>query len=147
MSKALKNIASSTVALSLYSAPVFAEVAYFEFTDVNPEQTFVIQLTDSEKIAQARDIINTGQTQNFHVMGYITPHTAPYNSHWQYHLDTDTIHFFEFAIEVCDASIAYVQQHLDEVGGAFLPNNIWCPWSSRLIREIEYPSPNQSFDY
>ena len=69
-------------------------------------------------------------------MGIIVKEQAGYNPAWSYHLDSETIQFFELAIEVCDASIRYVEEHLDEVGGSFLPNNQWCPWSSELTREI-----------
>ena len=27
--------------------------------------------------------------------------------------------------------------YLDEVGGAFLSGNRWCPWCSRLLEEVE----------
>ncbi|WP_210404811.1 calmodulin-binding protein [Hahella sp. CCB-MM4] len=131
------------VPATLFATSALAEVAYFEFTDTDAEHTFVIQLTDKAKIQQARDILENGQTDFYHVMGYITPSQTPYNASWQYHLDTDTISFFEFAIEVCDASMEYVQLHLDEVGGAFLPGNMWCPWSSKLVKEIQYPSQQQ----
>ncbi|WP_442948058.1 BP74-related protein [Nostoc sp.] len=47
-----------------------------------------------------------------------------------------TISFFPMAIEVCDATTNYVNDHLDEVGGAFLPGLFWCPWSSQLVKEI-----------
>jgi hypothetical protein len=41
------------------------------------------------------------------------------------------------SIEVCDAATTYVEEHLDEVGGAFLPGRRWCPWSSRVLEEIQ----------
>ncbi|MGW4194013.1 BP74-related protein [Streptomyces sp. NPDC005004] len=28
---------------------------------------------------------------------------------------------------------------LDEAGGAFLPRGCWCPWTSRLTREVQAP--------
>ncbi len=59
---------------------------------------------------------------------------ADYNPLWSYHLHPDSIDFFEYEIEVCDATIQYVEDHLNEVGGSFLPNNFWCPWCSRLIK-------------
>jgi len=40
------------------------------------------------------------------------------------------------AIEDCDASVTHVDDHLDETCRAFLPGGFWCPWSSRLIREV-----------
>ncbi|WP_433227073.1 hypothetical protein [Microtetraspora malaysiensis] len=42
-------------------------------------------------------------------------------------------------LRVCDATIPYVEDHLDEAGGAFLPGLVWCPWSSRLVREVPTP--------
>lgn len=69
-------------------------------------------------------------------MGIVVASKAPYNPAWSYHLRPDSISFFEMAIEVCDANMRYVEEHLDEVGGAFLPGGGWCPWSSKLVREI-----------
>jgi hypothetical protein len=45
--------------------------------------------------------------------------------------DPNTITFFTVAIEVRDASIDYVEDHLDEACSAFLPG-----WSSRFTREV-----------
>jgi hypothetical protein len=50
----------------------------------------------------------------------------------------DTIGFFEMQIEVCDANSNYVEEHLDEVGGSFLPKSFWCPWSSTLAAEVTH---------
>ena len=74
-----------------------------------------------------------------HVAGKIIKEAACYNPPWSYHLDPQSIDFFASAIEVCDASIAYTESFLDEAGGHFLPGNHWCPWGSRLIKEV--PSP------
>lgn len=52
-------------------------------------------------------------------------------------LDPDTISFFTVAIEVCDATMTYTEDYLDEACGAFLPGCFWCPWSSRLTRELK----------
>ena len=65
---------------------------------------------------------------------------APYNPRWSYHLDPASISFFQCAIEVCDASPQYVEEHLSEVGGAFLPGSTWCPWSSRVAEEVDFRS-------
>ena len=39
---------------------------------------------------------------------------AEYNPGWSYHLVSESIDFFEFAIEVGDAAIQDVEEHLDE---------------------------------
>ncbi|AEW97601.1 MULTISPECIES: BP74-related protein [Streptomycetaceae] len=111
--------------------------AYFEFTD--GKDTFVFQLTDPARIKQARDIISGVDKENVGVMGTVVKTPAPYNKPWKYQLAPDSVKFFSMAVEVCDASIAYVNDHLSEVGGALLPNSTWCPWSSKLKREITAP--------
>jgi hypothetical protein len=123
------------------AAPAPAQAAgpaYFVMTDITREQ-FVVQLTDPVKIQHARDLLSGTTTDRPHVYGRILKRTAPYNPRWSYNLNPDTVDFFDVAIEVCDATIPYVEDHLDEAGGAFLPGLVWCPWTSRLVREL--PSP------
>jgi hypothetical protein len=110
--------------------------ALFEFTDVTPGVGFVIRLEDPARIAEARAILRGEQLDRTHVLGRIVKTTAPYNSAWSYHLDPQSVEFFENSIEVCDATMQYVEDHLEEVGGAFLPDGFWCPWSSKLTREL-----------
>ncbi|MER7467465.1 calmodulin-binding protein [Streptomyces sp. NPDC097981] len=111
--------------------------AYFEFTDGT--DTFVFQLTDPARIRQARDILNGVDTENVGVMGTVVKSPASYNKPWKYHLAPNSVTFFGMAMEVCDASISYVNGHLGEVGGALLPRSTWCPWRSKLTREVSRP--------
>ena len=110
--------------------------AYFRFTDTNGQPRFVMELNDDAKIAHARRILSGEETSRIHVHGRIIKRAAPYNPGWNYHLDPITIDFFDVAIEVCDSSMQYLEDHLDEAGGAFLPGAHWCPWSSRLVDEV-----------
>ena len=120
-----------------FSAPSYAAApARFVFETPPAPDQFVIELTDESKIQQARNILNGTQKDETHVVGRIIKRPAPYNSKWSYQLDPATISFFSMAIEVCDAPIRYVEDHLDEAGGAFLPGLYWCPWNSRLVKEI-----------
>ncbi|MFJ3954594.1 calmodulin-binding protein [Streptomyces sp. Je 1-4] len=112
--------------------------AYFVMTDVTREE-FVIKLTDPRKIQHARDLLSGATSSEPHVIGRIDKRPAPYNWRWSFHLRPETIDFFDFAIEVCDATTPYVEEHLDEAGGPFLPGLIWCPWSSKLLREVPQP--------
>lgn len=132
----LALVASS---MMFFSSPAIAATdteAYFVFDYPPSPETFTIKLTDPNKIQEARDILSGKQQDKTHVMGRIIKSQAPYNSKWDYQLDPSTIQFFSFAIEVCDASTPYVEDHLDEVGGAFLPGSFWCPWGSRLVKEV-----------
>lgn len=111
--------------------------AFFEFVQVDPagaQRSFVFKLENAQLIETARSLI--AKKADAHVMGTIVKQPAPYNPEWQFHLDPPSVEFFEMAIEVCDANVTYVAEHLDEVGTHFLPNGTWCPWSSMLVREV-----------
>jgi uncharacterized protein (TIGR03437 family) len=110
--------------------------AYFQLGFDGVSDTFVIRLTDPARIQTARNILSGTETQLRHVSGMVVKALAFYNVPWTYHFDPNSISFFSFATEVCDSSPRYVQQHLAEVGGALLPGNRWCPWGSKLIREV-----------
>ncbi|CEP09961.1 hypothetical protein [Parasitella parasitica] len=71
-----------------------------------------------------------------HVQGRILKKRQPYNPRYDFSLDPDTTEFFNYADEVCDAELFYVEEHLDEVCGAFLPGCHYCPGASTLIREV-----------
>jgi hypothetical protein len=101
-------------------------------------EIFVIELVDNEKAMHARRILNGTEKQIVHVSGIVVKTSTSYNAAWGFHMAPESISFFEFAVEVCDASIRYVAEHLDEVGGTFLPDNRWCPWRSRLVREVAH---------
>ncbi|MEU6781274.1 calmodulin-binding protein [Nonomuraea angiospora] len=140
----MRSILTKTVAAVVaiaalgFVAPMPAQAAapaYFEFTDFTRER-FIVEITDPDKMQHARDLLSGATTDRPHVIGRITPRTTPYNPRWSYHLRPETVDFFDVAIEVCDATIPYIEDHLDEAGGAFLPGYVWCPWSSRLVREI-----------
>lgn len=110
---------------------------YFEFDYPPAPEKFIIELTDEASITHARKILSGEETDTVHVTGVIVKSPAPYNPGWSFHLDPESISFFALAMEVCDAAISYVEEHLDEVGGAFLPGSRWCPWGSRLLREVD----------
>lgn len=148
MSKAIIR-AMSVVALGLCFATAAAQSplappeptssALFVFAQTDPkgvEHFFVFKLENPARIQEARAILAKPSTLKRHVQGTVSQKPAPYNPQWSFHLVPSSIGFFEMQIEVCDANVTYVQDHLDEVGGSFLPKSFWCPWSSRLIREI-----------
>jgi hypothetical protein len=109
--------------------------AYFAFQD-HTGQEFILKLTSDQRIAEARRILSGEETESVHVMGRILKRRASWNPGWDFHIDPNTVTFFTVAIEVCDADTSYVEDHLDEACGAFLPGCIWCPWSSKLTREV-----------
>jgi hypothetical protein len=115
--------------------------AYFEVGfPTLAEGRFVIALDDPDTIKQAREAIAAPDKNPSSIMGILSKETAPYNPPWSYHLKSSTIELFDNAIEVCDATPEYVEEHLEEACGAFLPNCEWCPWESKVVAEIADPS-------
>ena len=108
------------------------QAAYFVFDSPPSTDTFVIKLIDSQRIQEARDILATGARKM--VVGTIIKQPVYYNSPWSYHLDPRSIGFAEFAIELCDASPRFLEENLD------IAYPDWCPWSSRLLKEIPPPA-------
>lgn len=115
-----------------------SDTVYFRFSD--GDKPFVIALSDPQKIAHARRVVSGDEELKVHVMGTIIESRVGYNPAWGYHLNPDTIDFFELATEVCDASTGFVEKNLGQLGGATLPGHHWCPWSSRLIDEYIPPA-------
>jgi hypothetical protein len=111
------------------------EPAYFRVVFPPMTESLTVMLTDTVRIQEAREIVSGVQTDATSVMGLIVKAPAAYNPSWSFHLEPGSITFFEFAIEACDAAPQYVEEHLSEVGGTFLPGSIWCPWSSRVAGE------------
>ena len=126
------------VRIAMHAKQMLPQSAYFEFKGPDPNDRFVIKLVDPEKIEHARKILRGAETGRTHIAGVIALEKASYNHpDWSYHMKPDSIEFFDEAKEVCDATMRYVEEHLDEVGGAFLPGNRWCPWGSELTRELK----------
>jgi uncharacterized protein (TIGR03437 family) len=120
-------------------APGCGDDAFFAIQYPPDPATFVVRVTDPVKIQHARDILAGKSNDSPHLTGTIVQAPACYSQPLSFHVDSASISFFDFATEVCDASITYVEQHLAEVGGAFLPGNTWCPWGSKLVQEIAAP--------
>ncbi|MFD0021024.1 calmodulin-binding protein [Streptomyces sp. NPDC058382] len=112
--------------------------AYFEMTDVT-QNTFIVKLVNEGQISHARDLVSGATSDEPHIVGRINTRPAVYNPRWSFHFDPETVRFFNFGIEVCDATVPYVEDHLDEVGGAFLPGRYFCPWTSTIVREVPAP--------
>lgn len=115
------------------------DIARFTFRQLAPNKEmkhFAFEVRGRAAIDQIRAVLAAPSNSKRHVSGVIDQHKAAYNPEWSFHLAPETVGLFEMQIEVCDANVTYVEQHLDEVGGSFLPKSFWCPWSSELESEI-----------
>ncbi|KAM9983398.1 hypothetical protein ACTFIY_000105 [Dictyostelium cf. discoideum] len=122
--------------LLTFSVLVQSETAYFALKTYQ-DYDFIFKLTDDKKIQKARDILSGKESSQVHVIGRIKKKNENYNPRYSFSLDPDTVSFFDQAIEVCDATTQYVEDHLDEACGVFLPGCFWCPWASRLSKEVK----------
>ncbi|KAI8874363.1 hypothetical protein GQ42DRAFT_169566 [Ramicandelaber brevisporus] len=127
---------TSLALLSVVGPQLAAAKARFEFQLPPSTDSFVFELTDPTLINRARSILNGTTEDTQHVYGKIVKYKQKYNEQWSFHLDPDTVKFFDMSTEVCDSSIEYLEMHLGEACGAFLPDCNWCPWSSTLIKEV-----------
>ncbi len=119
-----------------YSAALSSTTAYFRVQVA--EQSFVMKLTDPEKITQARGILRDPSRNDRHVLGRVVATPGEYNSPWAFSLDSNSIQFFEQSVEVCDYPISLVESEIRAQGQVNLPNQIWCPWSSKIVEELVY---------
>ena len=109
---------------------------YFIFDYPPYPETFVIKLTSPEKIQEARDILAGRQTDATHIIGYIKRGAVSYNLPYNYYIDSDSISFFENAMELCDMGI--FESYPEEYCSQYPPGQCnWCPWGSRLLEEVK----------
>mmetsp|Transcript_3495 Transcript_3495/g.3851 ORF Transcript_3495/g.3851 Transcript_3495/m.3851 type:complete len:183 (+) Transcript_3495:108-656(+) len=107
---------------------------FFRFTDAN-EDIFIVEILDENRIAQARDLIDMEQQPSF--FGEVVIGRQAYNPQWNFHVDPSNVHFFAFGLPTCDFPTRVVEENLKDVGNdTFLPSNIWCPMTSRLVDEV-----------
>jgi hypothetical protein len=114
-------------------------VALFAFTYGGSwygDNEFVVEIKKDADVEHARLLLTGVATDRPHIMGRIIKRKKEYNPAWSYYLDPETVSFFDAAIEVCDSSSQYLEDHLDEACGAFLPGCYLCPWASKLTREV-----------
>jgi hypothetical protein len=127
------------VRIAVHAAEMLPNVieAYFEFKGSDPNDRFIIKLVEPDKIEHARNILSGEETSQLSIKGTIVPEKAPYNLGWSYYLDPKSIEFFDVAVEVCDATMRNIEDHINDVGVTFLPDNTWCPWGSQLTQELK----------
>jgi Ca2+-binding RTX toxin-like protein len=110
-------------------------MAWFTFTDASNE-IFVIELRDPDAIEHARALLDGSDSSDPLIAGIVAKSAAAYNIGWSYHLEPDSIFFFEISTEVGDSTMRYIEDHLEEIGGELLPGSVWTGWSSALVDEL-----------
>lgn len=104
-------------------------------TDITRSE-FTVKLVQEREVQHAKDLVSGATNEEPHVVGRLRTYPAMYNPGWSFRYDLETVHFLSYAIEVCDATLPYVEDHLDEVGGPLPPGLVFCPWTSEIVREV-----------
>jgi hypothetical protein len=102
--------------------------AYFCVRDATGD-SFVMKLEDEADITHARNVIRGIETERIHVGATDLGGAVPWNPGWEFHIPPEAVYFFDQQIEICDASIAAVNE-----GG--MPAGHWCPWTSEIFGEL-----------
>lgn len=107
----------------------------------NTVQHFIARILDEAVIEEARAEI--GKPDGWKIIsGTISKEAVEWNPGWSFHFLPESVFFGELFFEVCDATVDYVEENLDEAGGAFLPNLQWCPWGTRVLGEVSENVPS-----
>lgn len=124
--------------LFLFVGAIVAERAFFAATtsDIRDGE-FILELTDSRLIKHARKLVNGETNHSPHISGRIIKIPRSYNPLYSYYIEPRSVKFFHYAMESCDSTFSYAERNLAEVGGDFLPDNLICPSTSQLLREID----------
>lgn len=111
-------------------------VTTMNFNLSDTSEQFVARIYDHVAIAMARAEIEKEEPPYMIIGGTIVKEPVWWNPMFSYHIDPMTVFFGDFFTEVCDATALYVEEHLEEAGGAFLPNLQWCPWATQVLGEL-----------
>lgn len=100
------------------------------------DETFKVWVTNPDTIDQLF-ALQAGESDADIPIGPIEygSGVANHNAPWNWHYDPDAIEMTEAAIELCDATPSYVEEHLTEfvetVGS-------YCPWNAELVDLVDY---------
>ena len=91
-------------------------------------QTFHVLVRDPGVIAEARQLINSGEQRI--INGRLRRGDGGFNEPWAWHIDPDSISFADFTIELCDGCPGHIEDDLD-----YWVDTVknYCPWSTEII--------------
>ena len=117
-------------------------MAFFYFTDGFDFGVF--RTTDAATTRQARDLADQGEFVGNNFAATIILEQSAYNLGWSITFDPSSIFFWEFAFEVSDSTFRLIEENIDTVGDDFLPDNLWTPWASQVLWELNPVRGSQS---
>jgi hypothetical protein len=96
---------------------------------------FVARTDDDDILNMADSLLALPLDQrNMHINGPIASGDGGYNEDWSWHFVPSAWALADFSVEVCDGAPSYVEENVtyfvETVGH-------YCPWSSRILEEVE----------
>jgi hypothetical protein len=89
-------------------------------------ETYHASITNPDGIDQAIALWQGTSTATIPV-GQLVCAPAPWSCPWSFHQDPASIQFAEVAVEVCDGTPSYVEEHCAQFGDQY------CPWAAELV--------------
>lgn len=122
---------------SLDQSRYFSFVSYAGSPKIDANE-FIVEITDAAVAKRFSEMVRNQALQpQVAFSGQVVAGRAPYNEGWAFHVDPSSIRVGDGShIEVCAATPEYVEEHLAEVGGSFLPGHFWCSWDLHIAREV-----------
>lgn len=99
-------------------------------------EEYSIFITNDETIQQVY-AVQRGESQARIPSGRLIKGIEPYNSPWNWHIDSEDIHMAEMTIELCDGTPSQVEANLD-----YWVNTVqrFCPWSANIVNIQDFRS-------
>lgn len=105
-----------------------------EFTVAVENEQFRVRIEDPIEIAQARALINSGNSIN--INGEILRGTGGFNAGYSWHLKPSSVELVDLTIELCDGMPSYVEENVDYYVDTV---KAYCPWGARITGEASEP--------
>lgn len=116
-----------------------ADARFFEFQHISSGKTFIAWTTESNVLEKVdAQLALSLENRNMHINGPIArlpEGCMDINEGWSWYHVPNEWDLADFSIEVCDGNPDYVEENLDE----FIRIGSYCPWGSRVLREITMP--------
>jgi hypothetical protein len=112
-------------------------MALFAFRQ-RADKEFIFELTDAQKITQARAILSGDETYNTHIRGGFVKGKKACNPEFDLHLDPSSITFVDSDwSESNTTNMDYVNDFVEEAAaGLLFPGRVWVPEGAKLSREL-----------
>lgn len=115
------------------------DARFFEFEHMSSGKTFIAWTSRADVLADVEAELALDPEERIkHINGPIArlpDGCENVNGQWSWYHEPNEWVLAEISIEVCDGNPDYVEANLDE----FIRIGGYCPWGSRLLREIQMP--------